>query len=79
MLFTNTIEGLTIIIITTTVIMIIMIITIVIIRWSQKQSKIFIFLLLLWDFTFQVVLFTTVKSSSTMAIPLVCLELLLAD
>ena len=50
MLFTNTTEGLIIIIITTiitTMIMIIMIITIVIIRWSQKQSKIFIFLPLL--------------------------------
>ena len=56
-----------------------MIITIVTIRWTQKQSKVFIFLPLFWDFTFQVVSFTTVKSSSAMDIPLVCLELLLAD
>ena len=79
MLFTNTIEGLITIItmIKTTMIMIIIMITIVIVRWSQKQSKIFIFLPLLWDF--QVVSFTTIKSSLTMAILLVCLELLLAD
>ena len=56
-----------------------MIITIVTIRWTQKQSKICIFLPLLWDFTFQVVSITTVKSSSAIDIPLVCLELLLAD
>ena len=82
MLFINTIEGLITVITTmiiTTMIMIIMIITIVIIRWPQKQSKVFIFLPLLWDFTFQVVSFTTVKSSSEMDIPLVCLELFLAD
>ena len=51
MLFANTIEGLITIIMTiiiTTMIMIIMIITIVIIRWTQKQSKISIFLPLLW-------------------------------
>ena len=63
MLFTNTTEGLIMIIIIIIIItiiamaMIIMIITIVIIRWSQKQSKIFMFLPLLWDFTFQVVSF----------------------
>ena len=80
MLFANTIEGLITIVITIIItIMIIMIITIVTIRWTQKQSKIFIFLPLLWEFTFQVVSFTTVKSSSAMDIPLVCLELLLAD
>ena len=82
MLFTNTIEGMITVITTiiiTTMIMIIMIITVVIIRWTQKQSKIFMFLPVLWDFTFQVVSFTTVKSSSEMHIPLVCLELLLPD
>ena len=65
MLFTNTVEGLTvimiviiiIIIIIIKMIMIIMIITIVIKTWSQKQS-IFFFLPLLWDFTFQVVSLT---------------------
>ena len=63
MLFTNTVEGLTvimivIIIIIIKMIMIIMIITIVIKTWSQKQSIIFLFLPLLWDFTFQVVSLT---------------------
>ena len=63
MLFTNTVEGLTvimivIIIIIIKMIMIIMIITIVIKTWSQKQSIIFFFLPLLWDFTFQVVSLT---------------------
>ena len=63
MLFTNTVEGLTvimivIIIIIIIMIMIIMIITIVIKTWSQKQSIIFFFLPLLWDFTFQVVSLT---------------------
>ena len=38
-----------------------------------------IFLPLLWEVTFQVVSFTNVKSSSAMDIPLVCLELLLAE
>ena len=49
MLFTNTVERLIIIItiVITARIMIMMIITIEIIRWSQKQSKIFIFLPLL--------------------------------
>ena len=63
MLFTNTVEGLTvimivIIIIIIKMIMIIMIITIVIKTWSQKQSIIFFFLPLLWDFAFQVVSLT---------------------
>ena len=63
MLFTNTVEGLTvimiaIIIIIIKMIMIIMIITIVIKTWSQKQSIIFLFLPVLWDFTFQVVSLT---------------------
>ena len=82
MLFTNTIEGLITVITTiiiATMIMITMIITIVIIRWTQKKSKMFIFLPLLWDFTFELVSFTSVKSSSEMDIPPVCLELLLAD
>ena len=60
MLFTNTVEGLTVIMIVIIIIimiMIIMIITIVIKTWSQKQS-IFFFLPLLWDFTFQVVSLT---------------------
>ena len=48
-------------------------------KMDPKQSKMFIFLPLLWDFTLEVVSFTTVKSSSEMDIPLVCLELLLAD
>ena len=62
MLFTNTVEGLTVIMIVIIIIikmiMIIMIITIVIKTWSQKQSIIFFFLPLLWDFTFQVVSLT---------------------
>ena len=63
MLFTNTVEGLTvimivIIIIIIKMIMIIMIITIVRKAWSHKQSIVFLFLLLLWDFTFQVVSLT---------------------
>ena len=65
MLFTNTVEGLTVImiaiiliIIIIKMIMIIMIITIVIKTWSQKQSIIFFFLPLLWDFAFQVVSLT---------------------
>ena len=48
-------------------------------KMDPKQSKMFIFLPLLWDFTLEAVSFTTVKSSSEMDIPLVCLELLLAD
>ena len=61
MLFTNTVEGLTVIMIVIIIIkmiMIIMIITIVIKTWSQKQSIIFFFLPLLWDFAFQVVSLT---------------------
>ena len=63
MLFTNTVEGLTVIMIVIIIIIIkminiIMIITIVIKTWSQKQSIIFFFLPLLWDFTFQVVSLT---------------------
>ena len=62
MLFTNTVEGLTVIMIVIIIIikmiMIIMIITIVIRTWSQKQSIIFFFLPLLWDFAFQVVSLT---------------------
>ena len=58
MLFTNTVEGLTVIMIVIIIIMkmimIIMIITIVKKAWSHKQSIVFLFLLLLWDFTFQV-------------------------
>ena len=45
---------------------------------SKTIKDIYIFTFTL-DFTFQVVSFTTVKSSSAMDIPLVCLELLLAD
>ena len=62
MLFTNTVEGLTVIMIVIIIIikmiMIIMIITIVKKAWSHKQSIVFLFLLLLWDFTFQVVSLT---------------------
>ena len=62
MLFTNTVEGLTVIMIVIIIIikmiMTIMIITIVIKTWSQKQSIIFFFLPLLWDFAFQVVSLT---------------------
>ena len=62
MLFTNTVEGLTVIMIVIIIIikmiMIIMIITIVIKTWSQKQSIILFFLHLLWDFAFQVVSLT---------------------
>ena len=64
MLFTNTVEGLTVIMIVIIIIIIIItiiiitIITIVIKTWSQKQSIIFLFLPLLWDFTFQVVSLT---------------------
>ena len=62
MLFTNTVEGLTVIMIVIIMmiikIMIIMIITLVIKTWSQKQLIIFLFLPLLWDFTIQVVSLT---------------------
>ena len=58
MLFTNTVEGLTVIMIVIIIIKMIMIITIVIKTWSQKQPIIFLFLPVLWDFTFQVVSLT---------------------
>ena len=48
-------------------------------KMGPKTIKDIYIFTLLWDFTFQVVPFTTVKSSSAMDIPVVCIELLLAD